>query len=516
MIPRSARTAASRIDDRDEDSVRVQPVTPLPKLQLSVILLMQAAEQIGGSVIYPFVNQFVRETGITGGDEAKTGYYAGIIGSVLFIAECVSVLFWCRASDRVGRRPVMLLAMLGLCLSILGTGLSTHYVPLLLCQATLGLFNGSVGASKNIMAEMSDSTNIAAALAFVPFTVATGVSLGSFVGGALAMPSKRWPGTFGKLAFFVSHPYFLPCAVAGLYSATCLFLGAVFLKETLPVLVKQKKRIPQASAGAHPWSNLLKFRRDNVAYSTVPAATRAQDSVPELEIGETTSSDTDGPAPASPPLKDVLIPRVVLSFVLQIFIGFTYQSWLVLLPLMYSTSIPLGGLGLEPSQIGTVLSVSGFAAGMFQLAFFGWSVRRFGPRTVLCAGLACFFIGFSVFPVASAYAQPAGRVDGKVVFLVGVQICAFLVSKMSWGSNLIFVISSAPTPESLATVNGLAQLLHSMARGIAPAVTASLFSLSIKYQLAGGLLVYWFLLTFILCGILVGSRLPKGLQGAEK
>ena len=55
--------------------------TPLPKLQLFVVFLIQFAEPVTATVIYPFVNQFVRETGITGGDEAKTGYYAGIVVS---------------------------------------------------------------------------------------------------------------------------------------------------------------------------------------------------------------------------------------------------------------------------------------------------------------------------------------------------------------------------------------------------------------------------------------------------
>lgn len=55
--------------------------TPLPKFQLFIVLLIQFGEPITGVVIYPFVNQFVRETGITNGDERKTGYYAGIIVS---------------------------------------------------------------------------------------------------------------------------------------------------------------------------------------------------------------------------------------------------------------------------------------------------------------------------------------------------------------------------------------------------------------------------------------------------
>ena len=55
--------------------------TPLPKVQLFVLFLIQFAEPITATVIYPFVNQFVRDTGIIGGDERKTGYYAGIIAS---------------------------------------------------------------------------------------------------------------------------------------------------------------------------------------------------------------------------------------------------------------------------------------------------------------------------------------------------------------------------------------------------------------------------------------------------
>jgi hypothetical protein len=66
----------------DEDapsSLMLDKPTPLPKLQMFILFLIQISEPIAGLVIYPFINQFVRETGITQGDERKTGYYAGII-----------------------------------------------------------------------------------------------------------------------------------------------------------------------------------------------------------------------------------------------------------------------------------------------------------------------------------------------------------------------------------------------------------------------------------------------------
>ena len=53
--------------------------TPLPKLQIFILYLILFSEPIAGLVIYPFINQLVRETGATQGDEHRTGYYAGII-----------------------------------------------------------------------------------------------------------------------------------------------------------------------------------------------------------------------------------------------------------------------------------------------------------------------------------------------------------------------------------------------------------------------------------------------------
>ena len=60
---------------------REAQATPLPKLQLFILLYLQLAEPIASSVVYPFVNQLVRETGVTGGDDRKTGYFAGLIVS---------------------------------------------------------------------------------------------------------------------------------------------------------------------------------------------------------------------------------------------------------------------------------------------------------------------------------------------------------------------------------------------------------------------------------------------------
>ena len=52
---------------------------PFPKLQITILFLFQMSEAVAYSVILPFVNQLVNETGITHGDFGNVGYYVGLI-----------------------------------------------------------------------------------------------------------------------------------------------------------------------------------------------------------------------------------------------------------------------------------------------------------------------------------------------------------------------------------------------------------------------------------------------------
>lgn len=82
--------------------------TPLPKFQLFILFLIQFTEPVTATVIYPFVIQFVRDTGVTGGEEQKIGYFAGIIVSRFRYLDLYNYfdlssgirIFYCRSINR--------------------------------------------------------------------------------------------------------------------------------------------------------------------------------------------------------------------------------------------------------------------------------------------------------------------------------------------------------------------------------------------------------------------------------
>lgn len=79
----------------------------------------------------------------------------------------------------------------------------------------------------------------------------------------------------------------------------------------------------------------------------------------------------------------------------------------------------------------------------------------------------------------------------------------------------IFFNNSAPTKSTLGAVNGLAQTVACFARIIAPVTSSSLFSLTQQYNLLGGTMVYWILISFFVCGLYASSYLPKHLKEEE-
>ena len=66
--------------------------------------------------------------------------------SLFFIVEASTVFFWGMASDRFGRKPILLLGPLGLAVALLSFGLARSFHVMIISRAFQGAFNGNIGA----------------------------------------------------------------------------------------------------------------------------------------------------------------------------------------------------------------------------------------------------------------------------------------------------------------------------------------------------------------------------------
>ncbi|KAI8978332.1 major facilitator superfamily domain-containing protein [Trametes punicea] len=210
------------LQENDGLGKQVKKPTPLLKGQIAILMLLCLAKPITSHCIFPFINQLIREFDITGGDEKKVGYYAGMIESIFFAVEALFVFQWSRLSDHIVRKPVLLVGVGGLWISMICFGLSKTFLGLVVSRSLVGLLNTNTG--------ITDETNIAQGFAWLPVAWSVGSTIGPLIGGQLAKPHDRWPTLFTH-PFWVKYPYFLPCAASASFSAFTFLITALFLKE---------------------------------------------------------------------------------------------------------------------------------------------------------------------------------------------------------------------------------------------------------------------------------------------
>lgn len=77
------------------------------------------------------------------------------------------------------------------------------------------------------------------------------------------------------------------------------------------------------------------------------------------------------------------------------------------------------------------------------------------------------------------------------------------------GCIFVYITTAAPCKRSLGATNGLSQTTVSIARAIGPALSTSLFSISVEKNILGGYGVYAILIVFSVLALILGSKLPE-------
>ncbi|KAF8071652.1 member of major facilitator superfamily multidrug-resistance, DHA1 sub-family [Lyophyllum atratum] len=470
----------------DEETPLLHPrprkSTPIPWRQYSIILFIQLAEPLTSQVIYPFAPQLIRDIGITHGNEAQVGYYLGLMQSIYYMTQAMTVIHWSRISDHVGRKPIILVGLFGLSLSMFCFGLSTTFWGLVVSRSLNGALNGNIGVMKGMMTEMTDSTNIAQMYAYMPVAWSVGGALGPLIGGSLSRPADRFPDVFGNNLFLKKYPYFLPCAVPAMFSALSWLVAFLFLRETV-----------QSPVPASRLLCLRKSKRD----SSCKDPRRSEEPQPPA-VSESERPKT---------LRELLIPRVLITAINYALLALVDIAFRALQPLFFSTPIELGGLGLSPSSIGKVLSLYGILNGSLQILFFAKIHDRWGAKKTFVMGMSTALPVFAAFPLMSYLAKTQG-LSPLVWTVAAVQTISSLGLNLAFGMSFIFISAASPNRASLGAMNGLCQMTVSVMRAIGPAVFNSLFSLSIEHHYIGGYLVYYVMLLLLGVAMMSSSLLP--------
>lgn len=113
---------------------------------------MRVAEPIALTSIFPYAWKLVIYYNVT--DEASAALYAGILISAFALAEALTGMYWGGLSDRIGRKPVLLLGCAGTLLSLLILGFAPNFWVALAGRVLGGMLNGNIGVIQTMVGEL--------------------------------------------------------------------------------------------------------------------------------------------------------------------------------------------------------------------------------------------------------------------------------------------------------------------------------------------------------------------------
>ncbi|KAI8979066.1 major facilitator superfamily domain-containing protein [Mycotypha africana] len=364
---------SSRMSDEERADMEDGTPTPLPKMQLFLISIVMLCEPITSSILFPFIYFMLKDFHLSD-DEKEIGYYAGWIASMFFVAQFFTAVQWGRISDKYGKRPVILIGLLGNAVSSCLFGLSKNLYWAIASRTLCGMMNGNTGVARTVVSEITDNTN--KARAFSLFGLNWGVGMISpALGGYLLRPADNYPGVFGHWQFFINYPYFLPCFVAGLFSLITFTISYFFLEETGPIIKKENPSDSDNEA-----TPLLKNSKSPVG----------------VRIG---LDNKKASASASGFGSLRAIPRTAIYVIIGSAM-YSTQSMIFneALPL-YSTAPPYaGGLGLTSRELANMLTFFGLFQIFFQFAIYPALTARFNTVVLCRIAYVGFIIAYILLP----------------------------------------------------------------------------------------------------------------------
>lgn len=439
----------------NEGSHRSGPQSPLPKKQMATLAMIALCEQTAFNSISPYLPDMVLS--FPGVGPNSVGVYTGTLATAFALAQFVTNYFWGWLSDRIGRKPVILLGTILTAICFLAFGMCKTLWQAILVQALMGAVNGNQGLVSACLGEITDRSNQSKAFTYLPVIYGIGGITGPLVGGLLIFDrnplNKNEPNHF---------PYLMPNLVSAIVLLVDFVLSSMFLEESLEdrdALPKFQRKVHALFAWIWQMTSFAKqarFVEPRVGHYHPVAHNAEEDQGHDSELDSASEAPEADDHQHELSYSEIMNRDIILLLATYLIFALCNVSFSQLFPVFAQARPPLGR-GLTPSAIGLSQGFTGLATMLFQVGVFGKMRDKMGNRWSYRASLFGFVLSFFLLPCVGRKGNDSGHISKESVFM-GIELCVVLlvktVASVGGLTSALLLVSSPPaSPFSLSNLN---------------------------------------------------------------
>ena len=157
--------------------------------------------------------------------------FGGILGSLYSLLQFISSPLWGGISDKVGRRPVLILSTISMALSYALWIFANSFTLLVVARCLGGIMGGNISVATAVVADITDKKSRSKGMAVIGIAFALGFILGPALGGLFSL--VRLDLLFPNLVSYGLNPFSAPALLGTLLSLLNLSILKTKFQETL-------------------------------------------------------------------------------------------------------------------------------------------------------------------------------------------------------------------------------------------------------------------------------------------
>lgn len=423
----SGKTDSDQMKDTDEIK---NPGSSFQIRRLFPVFFVVVIDLMGFGIVLPLLPFYASEFGVG-------AVQIGLLYSVFSLMQLIFSPIWGGLSDRIGRRPVMLLSTFGASVSYVIFAFAGSFWILMGSRILAGLMGGNISTAQAYIADVTDRENRARGMGLIGAAFGIGFVIGPALATLFLQPfvvdAVQVVGSPEAAAWISEHPFVIP----GLAASVMSFSSFLFVWAKLPETVNVERSGTDAQ-GAKPTAQ----ERRHSLFS--PTFWR--------QLRERTALDSKGPS------RGILLPLFAAFFLLSFGEASLYSAF----PLFAEENI-----GMNAAQVGVQFFYIGLVAVFIQGFLIRPLTRRFGEESVFMAGNVFMVLGL------------AGIAFSASLTSLSLTIGLLAIGKSLNTPTITSLISQESDEEHYGATMGMAQGFSGLGRMVGPTWGGALYAVSI-------------------------------------